>query len=140
MCHYSSNSNRDLLVICRQRYKNIYRSLQCTGGTKLTQRHPFRGGGETVHQPIPSKQRCFPLFFSFIAPNPLFLYVIGGALMIMIVHVRHVLISLHLHSQDVKANMQVGLNEGLGYFQSEFIVDTRGRISTLVLLHLLRWQ
>lgn len=37
--------------------------------------------------------------------------------------------------KGIKFHMQIGLNNCLTYIQSEFIVDVRGEINTLVLLH-----
>lgn len=66
--------------------------------------------------------------------------VIGGILVTVVVYVRHVLFSLHLHFKGLKFNMQIRLNESLYYFQSEFKLNTKGKIITLVLLYPLRQQ
>lgn len=66
--------------------------------------------------------------------------VIGGILVTVIMYVRHALFLFICILRCVKVNMQIRLNEGPGYFQSEFKVDTKGEIITLVLLHPLRQQ
>lgn len=53
-------------------------------------------------------------------------------------YIRHALFLFICILRCVRGNVHIRLNEGLGYFQSGFKVDTKGEIITLVLLHPLR--
>lgn len=58
--------------------------------------------------------------------------------MTVLIYVRHALFLFICILRGVKAHVHKRLNEGFGYFQAEFKVDTKGEIIPLVLLHLLR--
>lgn len=116
-----------------------------TGRYKAHLNAPLQGKRrDTVHQPIPSKQRCFPPL-SFI-PKIALLYCNfwsypKGTISCYrwgygdcgLTQTCSFFICI---PRRVKVNMQIGRNADLSNFWSEFTVETKGKINTSV--HLLR--